>query len=198
MKAVKTPCIGICSTVFGDEVCRGCKRFVHEVIDWNVYNNEQKLLVKSRLEELSKQVLMGKIRIQDTNKFSQSLKIVEIDSKQSEVMLILEFLRKAAKQIASFTEHGLFVLPEYQHYSANELKELVDAEVHILSTATYHKNFKSRGRVMQVSDQIGSDQKNNSVQVKSTDQTKSGVKKEIAQEINQGIIRQLNDSEVQI
>ena len=26
----KTPCIGLCSTVFGDSVCRGCLRFVHE------------------------------------------------------------------------------------------------------------------------------------------------------------------------
>ncbi|HBZ99754.1 MAG TPA: DUF1289 domain-containing protein, partial [Pseudomonas sp.] len=23
---IKTPCIGLCSTVYGDVVCRGCKR----------------------------------------------------------------------------------------------------------------------------------------------------------------------------
>ncbi|MEO1955257.1 MAG: DUF1289 domain-containing protein, partial [Gammaproteobacteria bacterium] len=38
-RSVKTPCIGVCSTVFGDEVCRGCKRFQNEVIEWNSYNN---------------------------------------------------------------------------------------------------------------------------------------------------------------
>jgi len=79
MKAVKTPCIGICSTVFGDEVCRGCKRFVHEVIDWNLYDDEQKLLVKSRLEELSKQVLLGKIKVVDKAKFVATIKRVELD-----------------------------------------------------------------------------------------------------------------------
>ena len=30
-----TPCLGICSTTYGDDVCKGCKRFVHEVISWN-------------------------------------------------------------------------------------------------------------------------------------------------------------------
>ena len=39
---VKTPCIGVCSTGIGDSVCRGCKRFSHEVIDWNSYSQEQK------------------------------------------------------------------------------------------------------------------------------------------------------------
>jgi len=185
METVKTPCIGICSTVFGDEVCRGCKRFLHEVIDWNTYNSEQKLLVKSRLEELSKQVLSGKIQVQDELKFSESLKVVEIDAKQSQVMLILELLRKAAKQINNFAEHGLLVLPEYQHYSANDLKELIDAEIHVLASATYRKNFKSRSRVIHSNDVDAVE-------------GQSGVRNDLAQEINQGIINQLNEGEVQI
>ncbi|MBK8327782.1 MAG: DUF1289 domain-containing protein [Moraxellaceae bacterium] len=41
----KTPCIGLCSTVFGDSVCRGCMRFIHEVIDWNRYSTEQKTII---------------------------------------------------------------------------------------------------------------------------------------------------------
>ncbi|MEL0305883.1 MAG: DUF1289 domain-containing protein, partial [Halieaceae bacterium] len=39
---IRTPCIGVCSTGVGDVVCRGCKRFAHEVIDWNGYSPEQK------------------------------------------------------------------------------------------------------------------------------------------------------------
>ncbi|MEC7008614.1 MAG: DUF1289 domain-containing protein, partial [Pseudomonadota bacterium] len=35
LKPIKTPCIGVCSTGIGDSVCRGCKRFSHEVIHWN-------------------------------------------------------------------------------------------------------------------------------------------------------------------
>ena len=45
---VKTPCIGVCSTALGGFVCRGCKRFAHEVIDWNGYSHEQKMAIEQR------------------------------------------------------------------------------------------------------------------------------------------------------
>lgn len=144
MSSVKTPCVGICSTVFGDEVCRGCKRFVHEVIDWNSYTDEQKLLIKERLEKLSAQVLASKLKIIDAQLFSQSIKHVEIADTLSQTMKLLELLRKASKQIHNFKEHGLEAMPGYRDYSAYELKELIDAEIHVLSTATYHTNFKNR------------------------------------------------------
>ena len=51
-RKVKTPCVGVCSTVFGDEVCRGCKRFQHEVIEWNGYTDFEKEIVWNRLESL--------------------------------------------------------------------------------------------------------------------------------------------------
>ena len=41
-RPVKTPCIGVCSTGIGDAVCRGCKRFSHEVIHWNSYSQDHK------------------------------------------------------------------------------------------------------------------------------------------------------------
>jgi len=43
-----TPCLGICSTTYGDNVCKGCKRYVHEVIDWNKFNSQEKELVNIR------------------------------------------------------------------------------------------------------------------------------------------------------
>ena len=27
----RTPCIGVCSTTYGDDICRGCRRFRHEI-----------------------------------------------------------------------------------------------------------------------------------------------------------------------
>ena len=55
-KPVRTPCVGICSTGIGDSVCRGCKRFAHEVIDWNAYSHEQRLIIAQRLESFLAQV----------------------------------------------------------------------------------------------------------------------------------------------
>ena len=48
----RSPCIGVCSTTYGDYVCRGCKRFAHEVVGWNQFSEEQRNLVWERLSEL--------------------------------------------------------------------------------------------------------------------------------------------------
>ncbi|ESK37713.1 hypothetical protein P256_02146 [Acinetobacter nectaris CIP 110549] len=53
-----TPCAGRCSTVFGDHVCRGCRRFNHEVIKWNNYTAKQQLAVWKRLDEQLDKVLI--------------------------------------------------------------------------------------------------------------------------------------------
>ena len=49
LNPIRTPCIGVCSTGIGDAVCRGCKRFAHEVIDWNGYSQAQKQAIDARL-----------------------------------------------------------------------------------------------------------------------------------------------------
>ncbi len=53
-----TPCAGRCSTVFGDLVCRGCRRFNHEVIQWNTYTPDQRLMVWKRLDAQLDQILV--------------------------------------------------------------------------------------------------------------------------------------------
>lgn len=53
-----TPCAGRCSTVFGDHVCRGCRRFNHEVIRWNNYTPEQQQAVWKRLDEQLDRILV--------------------------------------------------------------------------------------------------------------------------------------------
>lgn len=48
----RTPCVGICSTTYGDLICRGCKRFAHEIVAWNGFSAEQQDQVWHRLLEL--------------------------------------------------------------------------------------------------------------------------------------------------
>ena len=45
-----SPCVGICSTVYGDEVCLGCGRTDEEVTQWNRYSDEEKKAVLARLK----------------------------------------------------------------------------------------------------------------------------------------------------
>ena len=69
-----TPCLGICSTTYGDDVCRGCKRFIHEVINWNSYSNDEKEIVNSRLEEFKVTILSHRFKVTDAELLSSKLK----------------------------------------------------------------------------------------------------------------------------
>lgn len=46
-----SPCIGVCSTVLGDEICRGCGRSFEEVLNWHQFSDEQKRTINRRLTE---------------------------------------------------------------------------------------------------------------------------------------------------
>ena len=46
-----SPCIGVCSTVLGDEICRGCGRSFEEVLNWHQFSDEQKRAINRRLTE---------------------------------------------------------------------------------------------------------------------------------------------------
>ena len=56
-KRSATPCLGICSTTFGDEVCKGCKRFSHEVVSWTKYSLEEREIVNDRLEKFKIKII---------------------------------------------------------------------------------------------------------------------------------------------
>jgi len=70
---VPTPCVGICSTTYGDSVCRGCRRYLHEVIDWNRYDDSEKRLIWQRLDNLMQQVLPRYFDIRDSETLRRQL-----------------------------------------------------------------------------------------------------------------------------
>jgi predicted Fe-S protein YdhL (DUF1289 family) len=43
------PCTGHCSTVLGDDVCRGCQRTLEEVIGWPQMSDEERRTVNRRI-----------------------------------------------------------------------------------------------------------------------------------------------------
>ena len=64
-KPVRTPCVGVCSTGMGSSVCRGCKRFAHEVIDWNAYSEAQRRIIEQRLAGFMAQVVGRYLVVED-------------------------------------------------------------------------------------------------------------------------------------
>jgi predicted Fe-S protein YdhL (DUF1289 family) len=45
----ESPCIGYCSTTFGDDMCLGCGRSAQEVVQWISLTDAEKKLIWNRI-----------------------------------------------------------------------------------------------------------------------------------------------------
>ena len=142
-RSVKTPCIGVCSTVFGDEVCRGCKRFQNEVIDWNGYEDSQKKAVLTRLESLKTQIMESKITIVDKNLLENQLNALDIKYviDDNPFCWVFDLLRQASQSIKSLEDFGI-VLKDGVENNLFELKKIIESELFSLSEAHFQRYFK--------------------------------------------------------
>jgi len=142
-RSVKTPCSGVCSTVFGDEVCRGCKRFQNEVIEWNSYNNSQKKAVLTRLETLKTQIMQSKISIINKKRLQNKLDTLDIKYaiEDKPFCWVFDLLRQASQSISSLEDFGV-VLQEGVETNLFELKKIIESELFILSEAHFQRYFK--------------------------------------------------------
>jgi predicted Fe-S protein YdhL (DUF1289 family) len=66
---VPSPCIGLCTTALGDDVCRGCARTRDEVDNWITYTEEQKAVIDRVLEETITTAVNSYVRITNPEKF---------------------------------------------------------------------------------------------------------------------------------
>ncbi len=106
-----TPCVGRCSTVFGDSVCRGCRRFSHEVIDWNRYTSVQRDFIWLRLDQQLDQIILPLVGIQDTVQLSAFLasRHIRLTAQASRGRLVYEALRICQRQPERCVESGLLL-----------------------------------------------------------------------------------------
>ena len=141
-RKVKTPCVGVCSTVFGDHVCRGCKRFHHEVIEWNGYTDIQKATVWNRLESLKVLIMKSKITIEDTTLLQSKLDSLKISyyDKVDPYCWVFDLIKQASQSINDLSEFGLKPLFE-PGVELVELKRLIEEELFTLSDAHYQRYF---------------------------------------------------------
>ena len=140
MKDIRTPCIGICSTTsIGDVICRGCKRYAFEVIDWNAYADEQKEAVLKRIEKLNTQILMHKFDIVSEDKLREGLRAwrVPFDEKLSSYCWLHNLLKRSHHRLKSLDEIGVVVRKEYEQFSLPKLCELIEEQLLTLSEAHY-------------------------------------------------------------
>ena len=141
-RKVKTPCVGVCSTVFGDQVCRGCKRFHHEVIEWNGYTDIQKETVWNRLEYLKVLIMKSKIFIENQVLLQSKLDSLKISyyDKVDPYCWVFDLIKQASQSINDLSEFGLKPLFE-PDIELVELKRLIEEELFTLSDAHYQRYF---------------------------------------------------------
>ena len=149
IKPIPTPCIGVCSTVLGDGVCRGCKRFAHEVIQWNSYTHTQKRVVDDRLQQQLTQIMQTYVEIVDGELLLQQIAVNKIASAEHRNLYCraYDLLRAGAGQMQRLENFGLRAQSDQQYLSATQLKEAIDADFRALSEAYYHRYFRVTERV---------------------------------------------------
>ena len=136
-----TPCLGICSTTYGDDVCKGCKRFVHEVINWNKYNSKEKEVVNSRLEEFKILILKERFEILDSFVFENKLKenAINFNNALDPLTWIFDLLRAAGSQDLDLSQFGIKVLIAF---NPKTIKDEINDELLKLSEAHHQRYFK--------------------------------------------------------
>lgn len=144
MNSVKTPCIGICSTTsLGDKICRGCKRFGFEVINWNQYSENEKRAVLQRIDKLTGQLMAERFRIISVMKLEQALDDFRFfyDPEMSPYCWLHNLLQKQLHRIHDLSELGVELQPEYTGIDLKELVQELNQELFVLSEAHFERYF---------------------------------------------------------
>jgi len=140
---VKTPCIGVCSTGIGDSVCRGCKRFAHEVINWNSYTEEERRVVMKRLDTLLSPLIQSRIVIKN-----EGLLIEQLTAQKVKMMpqlsiwsSVYEAIRSFGSQLKSLESIGCEMTYDWKDSTIAELKTALEEEFYQLSCVHYERYF---------------------------------------------------------
>ncbi|MDA1076050.1 MAG: DUF1289 domain-containing protein [Proteobacteria bacterium] len=139
-----TPCVGICSTTYGDLVCRGCKRFAHEIVEWNGYATDQKNAIWLRLRSLRDSVTEDLLQVTDAVRFDNALKELRFTgSDDSSSGKAFELLRRLAARGLAPSGAGLKLVGYSDDRDGiQQLLVDVDREFYTRSRAYYERSFK--------------------------------------------------------
>ena len=136
-----TPCIGICSTTFGDDVCKGCKRFSHEITNWGKFSTDERAVVNSRLEQFKTTILEEKFTISDSELFESKMNefSINFNSSLDPITWIFDLFRAAGSQSFDLGNYGIKSLKQFD---PKTIKDEINDELLELSEAHHGRYFK--------------------------------------------------------
>ena len=140
-KRSSTPCLGICTTTFGDEVCKGCKRFSHEIVSWTKYSIEEREIVNDRLEKFKVQILKDRFEVFDDKLLSKNLDQMGINFNHSldPLTWIYDLFRAAGSQTFDLENFGIKSL---KNFDALKVRDEINRELLELSEVHHERYFK--------------------------------------------------------
>ena len=140
---IKTPCVGICSTGIGDNVCRGCKRYAHEVTAWNSYGYKEKALIEGRLVSLLTRIIENKFIIINESLLKWQLQVqpVNVSKHRNLYCQAYELVKSGPSNIRRLEEFGLRLTAETSGLPLKQVCEDIDQEFYALSVAHFERYF---------------------------------------------------------
>jgi predicted Fe-S protein YdhL (DUF1289 family) len=131
----------MCSTTYGDLVCRGCRRFSHEIVNWNRYGDVEKRAVWARLNALKEQVVLGRIEVVDAKLLDERLRAHRIPFAEDDSAAVraYELLRRGARHMRRLEAYGLQAHHDYAALDPPALRDLVDRDLLALAEAHYER-----------------------------------------------------------
>ena len=135
-----TPCLGICSTTYGDDVCKGCKRFVHEIIGWPKFSQDERALVNDRLEKFKILILKDRFKIADQDLLQIKLRenAINYNNSMDPLTWIFDLLRAAGSQSLDLKQFGITSLMSYDSSTIKDINQ----ELLELSEAHHERYFQ--------------------------------------------------------
>ena len=140
-KRSSTPCLGICSTTFGDEVCKGCKRFSHEVVGWTKFTEEEREIVNNRIEKFKVQILQDRFKVFDEELFANKLdeKAINYNHSLNSLTWIYDLFRAAGSQSLNLESFGISAL---KTFDPKDIRDEINKELLEISEAHHERYFK--------------------------------------------------------
>lgn len=140
---VSTPCIGVCSTGIGDSVCRGCKRFAHEIIQWNSYSDAERESIVARIDSLRARIMAARVEVFDERRLLAIVRGHHIRCKAalSVHSIAYEAVRAMAGSVPSLGSLGCRAIPPWDKLQPTELKTEIEESYYRLCCAHYERYF---------------------------------------------------------
>jgi predicted Fe-S protein YdhL (DUF1289 family) len=135
-----SPCIGICSTTYGDLVCRGCRRFAHEVASWNAYTEAQRERVWQRLGSLRDAATAALVEVIDDARLRAAAARFNVSDVTNSYAVAYEVLRRSVRLESDLAATGLRARGS-ESSDPRTLRDAIDAEFHLRSVAAYEHSF---------------------------------------------------------